>query len=155
MIEIDDKYFACVVTKEKGTMYAGPELTLVKNKGNAIRFIDNMQAVRVSRELKETAQSQGLTVVDTAPMIDYENRALQSQKARRRKNGADAVHSPAHYQLSDGMEAIDVIDQVVEDPASFYRGNAIKYLLRAGRKGDAKQDLEKARWYIDRELNNE
>lgn len=155
MIEIDDKYFACVVTKEKGTMYAGPELTLVKNKRNAIRFIDNIKAVHVSRKLKEIAQCQGLTVVDTAPMIDYENRALQSQKARRRKNGADAVHSPAHYQLSDGMEAIDVIDQAIGDPASFYRGNALKYLLRAGRKGDAKQDLEKARWYIDRELNNE
>ena len=66
-----------------------------------------------------------------------------------------SVHSPAHYQLADGLEAIDVIDEAVEDPASFYRGNALKYLLRAGRKGDAKQDLEKARWYIDRELNNE
>lgn len=65
------------------------------------------------------------------------------------------VNSPAHYQLADGMEAIDVIDQAVEDPASFYRGNAIKHLLRAGRKGDAKQDLEKARWYIDREINNQ
>lgn len=67
----------------------------------------------------------------------------------------NSVHSPAHYQLSDGLEAIDVIDQVVEDPASFYRGNALKYLLRAGKKGDARQDLEKARWYIDRELDHE
>lgn len=155
MIEIDDKYFACVVTKEKGTMYAGRELTLVKNKGNAIRFNDNIKAVRVSRELKEIAQRQGLTVLDTAPLIDYENRATQSQKARRRKNGSDAVQSPAHYQLADGLEAIDVIDQAVEDPASFYRGNAIKYLLRAGRKGDAHEDLRKARYYIDRELSNE
>lgn len=67
----------------------------------------------------------------------------------------NSVDSPAHYQLSDGLEAIDVIDQAIGDPASFYRGNAIKYLLRAGKKGDAKQDLEKARWYIDRELGNE
>lgn len=67
----------------------------------------------------------------------------------------NSVQSPAHYQLADGLEAIDVIDQAVADPASFYRGNAIKYLLRAGKKGDARQDLEKARWYIDRELNNE
>lgn len=66
----------------------------------------------------------------------------------------NSVHSPAHYQLG-GMEAIDVIDEAVDDPASFYRGNAIKYLLRAGKKGDARQDLEKARYYIDRELNNE
>ena len=67
----------------------------------------------------------------------------------------NSVNSPAHYQLGGGIEAIDVIDQSVEDPASFYRGNAIKYLLRAGKKGDARQDLEKARYYIDREINNQ
>ncbi|MDK8577228.1 DUF3310 domain-containing protein [Corynebacterium pseudodiphtheriticum] len=67
----------------------------------------------------------------------------------------NSVHSPAHYQLADGLEGIDVIDQSVEDPASFYRGNAIKYLLRAGKKGDARQDLEKARWYIDREISHQ
>lgn len=66
----------------------------------------------------------------------------------------NSVQSPAHYQLG-GIEAIDVIDEAVDNPASFYRGNAIKYLLRAGKKGDARQDLEKARWYIDRELSNE
>lgn len=67
---------------------------------------------------------------------------------------SDAVQSPAHYQLG-GIEAIDVIDEAVADPTSFYRGNAIKYLLRAGRKGDAHEDLRKARYYIDRELSHE
>lgn len=66
----------------------------------------------------------------------------------------NSVHSPAHYQLG-GIEAIDVIDEAVADPASFYRGNAIKHLLRAGKKGDARQDLEKARWYIGREINHQ
>ena len=66
----------------------------------------------------------------------------------------NSVNSPAHYQLG-GVEAIDVIDEAVDDPASFYRGNAIKYLLRAGRKGDAHEDLRKARYYIDRELSHE
>ncbi|MDK4326108.1 DUF3310 domain-containing protein [Corynebacterium propinquum] len=66
----------------------------------------------------------------------------------------NSVQSPAHYQLG-GIEAIDVIDEAVADPASFYRGNAIKYLLRAGKKGDARQDLEKARWYIGREINHQ
>lgn len=67
----------------------------------------------------------------------------------------NSVHSPDHCQLADGLEAIDVIDQTVEDPASFYRGNAIKCLLRAGKKGDARQDLEKARWYIGREISHQ
>ncbi|MDK8701133.1 DUF3310 domain-containing protein [Corynebacterium pseudodiphtheriticum] len=66
----------------------------------------------------------------------------------------NSVQSPAHYQLG-GIEAIDVIDEAIADPASFYRGNAIKYLLRAGRKGNAREDLRKARYYLDRELDHE
>ena len=34
----------------------------------------------------------------------------------------------------------------------FNRGNVIKYIWRAGLKGDAIEDLKKARWYIDREI---
>lgn len=184
----DDEYLACIVTEEKGTMYAGRELTLVKNTGNAIRFSHKMTAACVCQELKEVAQSQGLTVVSTTPIIYDENRASQSPEeskpqkiessgdfyvtpSRDKKPGPEdkitletaefdlrvednSVQSPAHYQLG-GIEAIDVIDEAVDNPASFYRGNAIKYLLRAGKKGDARQDLEKARWYIDRELGNE
>ena len=35
---------------------------------------------------------------------------------------------------------------------NFCLGNALKYLWRAGLKGDAVEDLKKARWYIDREI---
>lgn len=35
---------------------------------------------------------------------------------------------------------------------NFCVGNAIKYLWRAGRKGEAVEDLEKAKWYLDREI---
>jgi hypothetical protein len=35
---------------------------------------------------------------------------------------------------------------------NFCRGNAIKYIWRAGLKGDAIEDLRKARWYLDREI---
>lgn len=184
---IDDEYYVCVVTKEKGMMYAGRELTLVKNKENGLRF-RHKAAVSVCRELKEMEQSQALTIVSTTPLFYDENRALQSLKkakpqkiepsgdfyvtpSRNKKPGPEdkinpettefnlrvednSVQSPAHYQLG-GIEAIDVIDEAVADPASFYRGNAIKYLLRAGKKGDAHEDLRKARYYIDRELSHE
>ncbi|WP_455005649.1 DUF3310 domain-containing protein [Corynebacterium propinquum] len=140
---IDDKYFACVITKEEGLFYAGAQITLVKHKENALRFIDHFKAVCAYRKLREIAERQGLTVMSASTLIDYENRAAQSQKAKPQKIEPD------------GVEAIDVIDQAVADPASFYRGNALKHLLRAGKKGDARQDLEKARYYIDRELGNE
>jgi len=37
---------------------------------------------------------------------------------------------------------------------NFGLGNVIKYVLRAGKKGDALQDLEKAKWYLEREITN-
>lgn len=37
----------------------------------------------------------------------------------------------------------------------FLTGNAIKYLWRAGHKGDKLEDLKKARWYIDRAIQKE
>ena len=57
--------------------------------------------------------------------------------------------NPQHYQgFSNGAQPIDIAEHL-----SFNLGNALKYLSRAGRKGDAVEDLSKARWYIDRELN--
>lgn len=62
----------------------------------------------------------------------------------------EAVDHPAHYKAG-GMEAIDVIESF---DLGFCLGNTTKYVLRAGRKGDAVEDLKKARWYLDREIAN-
>lgn len=154
------RYIVAIITEEKGTLYltswdAGTSF-LAKDKTLAFGYHDAETAKSACKAGKECARKHGLTVVSAAVLEDYEHWTIgDPPKAKPQKIEPDAVHSPAHYQLADGVEAIDVIDQAVGDPASFYRGNALKYLLRAGRKGDAKQDLEKARWYIDRELNNE
>ena len=60
----------------------------------------------------------------------------------------DPVAKPAHYQSEDGIEAIDVIKAFVPDPHSYYMGNVLKYVMRHLQK-NGKQDLEKARWYLD------
>lgn len=60
----------------------------------------------------------------------------------------DAVKKPAHYH-SGGIEVIDVIEAF---DLNFRLGNAVKYLLRAGKKGNAAEDLRKARQYIGREI---
>lgn len=60
----------------------------------------------------------------------------------------DPVNHPTHYTSHPaGVECITVVEHY-----SFNIGNAIKYLWRAGLKGDAVEDLEKARWYVNREL---
>lgn len=60
----------------------------------------------------------------------------------------DMVNHPSHYtSIVPGIECIQVTQHF-----SFLRGNAIKYLWRADAKGRKRQDLEKAIWYIKREL---
>ena len=62
---------------------------------------------------------------------------------------ADMVNHPGHYTwLPGGLEAIDVTEQF-----NFNRGSALKYIFRAGRKHNEVEDLQKAKWYIDREIN--
>lgn len=58
----------------------------------------------------------------------------------------DLVNNPAHYQ-GEGMQAIEVIEAFNLD---YHRGNAIKYILRCGKKGDPLVDIQKAIWYLDR-----
>ena len=65
--------------------------------------------------------------------------------------------NPEHYRSIDGYEVIDIIEYF---NLNFSRGNAVKYLLRAGRKPEEGynmidkeiEDLEKANWYITREI---
>lgn len=60
------------------------------------------------------------------------------------------VNHPDHYQSSDPTyETINVIEAWDLD---FCLGNAIKYISRAGKKGDQVEDLEKAAWYINRKI---
>lgn len=63
----------------------------------------------------------------------------------------DNVDHPPHYKSKSGLEAIDVIEGF---ELNFNLGNAAKYLLRAGKKGDAVEDLRKAQWYLNREISN-
>jgi hypothetical protein len=61
---------------------------------------------------------------------------------------SDAVNHPDHYtKHPSGIEAIDVTEHF-----NFCVGNAIKYLWRADLKNDAIEDLRKAAWYVNREI---
>ena len=63
---------------------------------------------------------------------------------------AETIDHPAHYGGADNpYEAIKVIEAWT---LGFCLGNAVKYISRAGRKGNALEDLKKARWYLDREI---
>lgn len=60
----------------------------------------------------------------------------------------DPVNHPKHYtEHPSGVECIQITEHM-----GFCLGNAIKYIWRADLKGDAIEDLQKAVWYIKREV---
>jgi hypothetical protein len=62
------------------------------------------------------------------------------------------VNHPAHYGGEDNpCEAIKVIEAW---GLGFNLGNVVKYISRAGKKGSTIEDLKKAQFYLDREINN-
>ena len=60
----------------------------------------------------------------------------------------DMVNHPPHY-TAGGIETIDFIEAKKLD---YHLGNVVKYVTRASLKGNAFQDLLKARWYLDRAI---
>ncbi len=70
----------------------------------------------------------------------------------KKKNKKREEHNhPEHYQVEPFWctEVADIIDAF---SLGFYAGNAIKYILRAGKKHDRDSDLRKAIWYTQRML---
>jgi hypothetical protein len=66
---------------------------------------------------------------------------------------SEAVNHPKHYGGKDNpLEVINIINHY---KLNFELGNLIKYVLRADNKGNRKQDLQKALWYLKYEINKE
>jgi hypothetical protein len=63
----------------------------------------------------------------------------------------DNVNHPTHYNAG----RIEVIEAIEDWRLGYHRGNAVKYIARAGRKNPDREieDLEKAAWYLNREIH--
>lgn len=63
---------------------------------------------------------------------------------------SDPINHPDHYGGKDNpYECIKVVEAW---GLGFCLGSALKYICRAGKKGDALEDLKKAAWYLNREI---
>jgi hypothetical protein len=60
---------------------------------------------------------------------------------------SDPINPDHYHNHPSKVECIQITEHM-----NFCLGNAIKYLWRAGEKGDVIEDLKKARWYVDREI---
>ena len=81
--------------------------------------------------------------------IDDVVRMQKQMKPEDTFDAPDMVNHPPHYTSHpSGIECIQVTQHM-----NFCVGNAVKYLWRAGLKGDGRiQDLEKSAWYINQEI---
>jgi hypothetical protein len=87
--------------------------------------------------------------IDTNQLDESAKDALASQLITMEEPASDPVNHPAHYKTG-GIETIDFIEA---KELNYNMGNAVKYISRAEHKGNKRQDLEKAVWYLNRELN--
>lgn len=84
-------------------------------------------------------------------MTDYGKiiREYEEENQRRAKEKNDMINSPPHYNKS-GIECIDAIAAATGEGFEYYlQGNIMKYLWRYRYKNGA-EDLEKAKWYLDK-----
>lgn len=88
-------------------------------------------------------------IFDTQWGVDDHMRHIHTDSSETSDVDGDSVNHPSHYTAYKGVEIIDLTEQM-----NFCRGNAVKYIARAGLKDPNKEieDLEKARWYINREI---
>ena len=66
------------------------------------------------------------------------------------KDAFDMVNHPPHYKAG-GIETIDFIEA---KNLGYHLGNVVKYVSRADLKGAKLEDLQKAKWYLDRAISN-
>ena len=73
-----------------------------------------------------------------------------TKQEQNKESMNDIVNHPLHYTYGK----IEVIDAIEAWGLNFHRGNAVKYIARAGKKDPTKEieDLKKAEWYIHREI---
>lgn len=77
-------------------------------------------------------------------MLDVCNKQIRENDDNKNK---EMINHPIHY--NQGIEAIDYIES---HKLSFCLGNVVKYITRAKHKGTELQDLKKASWYLQREI---
>jgi hypothetical protein len=99
--------------------------------------------VMTLKQIKEaTARVQEFIRQDLPPMPSVQIEMFEP--------ASDPVNHPEHYKVG-GIETIDFIEA---KKLNYNIGNVVKYLTRADHKGNRKQDLEKALWYLTREINS-
>jgi hypothetical protein len=89
-----------------------------------------------------------VTVEEVSSPKVVEELVREVSKGRKAKVKSDMVNNPEHYKIG-GIETIDFIEA---KNFGYNLGNVVKYISRADYKGDRLENLKKAQWYMNREV---
>ncbi|MDW3914192.1 DUF3310 domain-containing protein [Staphylococcus saprophyticus] len=121
----------------------------INSLGNLYDITDDNYFELWSKQIEDKTEHIGFDKENTE-----KSRKLLSNDVKQRKRN-DTVNHPSHYNYGD-IEIIDFIEQVTQHynaNVAYHIGNAIKYLARSPHK-NGKEDIDKARWYIERAFEN-
>jgi hypothetical protein len=119
------------------------------NKSALIRQLyDEGKSIKEIKEKVKCSSALIAIVLRKHKKVVKQSKIIQAVKEM--KQVMDFVNHPPHYKAG-GIETIDFIEA---KDLNYRLGNVIKYVARAGKKNtDPVQDLEKALWYLQREIN--
>ena len=118
-------------------------LVIVADNGDKISFA-KWRFIRADEQIIEGAKFES-----TLGQIDELEDELDTVFAEPLELPKELVNHPSHYNRGK-YEVIDVIE---DWHLGFNLGNAVKYIGRCGHKDDPVQELEKAKWYVQREID--
>ena len=138
---------ASVKKHRKVTKKLGRPRKVTEASENLKRLVDEYKQAKATKKAE----------VDLSPALKFLDGRAQAKKEDWKQLGLfssnksihDPVNHPEHYKVG-GIETIDFIEA---KKLNYNIGNVVKYLTRADHKGNRKQDLEKALWYLERELS--
>lgn len=133
-------------TEEDGTL-VDIHMDIEENHGVHIEPIADEHVISEIYKAIDEISDEGTEPVPAKNFVDEENEPEEVYEPEE-----DVVNHPKHYQLANGIEAIDLMEKTSTAPefVGHLRNTALKYIIRAGHKDPCKyvQDLDKAKWYI-------
>tara|TARA_Y100000401_G_scaffold1482_1_gene1146 strand:+ start:1698 stop:2270 length:573 start_codon:yes stop_codon:yes gene_type:complete len=112
------------------------------------QFANEFNKAETLSEKKKVAEGYHFDENNMFQKSDIE--AVVEEDCKHKYSYEQSVNHPSHYNKTQ----LEVIDAIEIWGLDFSEGNVIKYLLRAKHKNNAREDLEKALWYVQRLLDN-
>lgn len=116
--------------------------------GVSAAYVSVLKATEKKKRLAELVHN-----INQGHRVNFEGKILMQGRSdalpvTMEEPSHDPVNHPAHYKVG-GIETIDFIEA---KKLNYNLGNVVKYVTRADHKGERRENLEKALWYLKREL---